>query len=146
MPHLTLPIGAGGPILELFIGVSSPRADALKAAGQRVPPQVKVRALLDTGASCTGIDSAVLAALGVVSTGTTPLHTPSTTSGTPHVANQYDVSITLVHPLITRTFRAMPVIESHLAHQGIQALIGRDVLSLCLLTYDGVGQTFSLCF
>jgi|SRR5882724_3465802 len=144
MPHLTLQISAGGPVLELYVGVSNPRSDALKAAGQPVPPPVMVRGLLDTGASCTGVDPAVLTGLGIASTGTTPLHTPSTTLSTPHIARQFDVSIILVHPLINRTFMAIPVIESQLAHQGIQMLIGRDILNQCLFTYDGTAQSFCL--
>jgi hypothetical protein len=88
----------------------------------------------------------VLKTLGVVSTGTIPLHTPSTKPECPHVANQFDVSLLLVHPKGTRTWLALPVIESELAHQGIRALVGRDILKFCLMTYDGQAGTFALGF
>ena len=146
MPHLSLPISPGGPILDCFIGVSNARAEALRRANQAVPVPIQVRALVDTGASCTGIDPSILSTLGIVSTGTTQVHTPSTTSGQPHVANQFDVSLILNHPMISRTFMAVPVIESALLHQGIQALISRDILAFCLLTYDGQAGIFCLGF
>lgn len=146
MPHLTLPITPLGPLLDFICAVSKPRADALIKAGLPVPQAVTVKGLVDTGASITGLDPAILKALGVVSTGTIPVHTPSTKLGVPHVANQFDVSSILVHPMVTRTWMALPVIESELAHQGIQALIGRDILSFCLMTYDGQAASFSLGF
>ena len=146
MPHLTLQISANGPIVELFVGVSAPRAEALKKANRPVPSPIMIRGLIDTGASCTSLDPSVLSALGIVSTGTTPIHTPSTKLGVPHVAKQYDISVVLPHPMINRTFSAIPVIESELAQLGIHALIGRDILAVCLLTYDGTAQTFTLGF
>jgi hypothetical protein len=146
MPHLSLAFSAGAPVVDLLVGVSHPRAGALKQAGQPVPDAVRVRALVDTGASCTNIDPTVLKALGVPSTGTVPCHTPSTKSGQPHIANQFDVSLVLIHPLVTRTFFAVAVVESELCHQGYQALLGRDILSACLLTYDGQSQSFCLGF
>lgn len=146
MPHLSLPFSGGAPVIDLRVGVSHPRADALRRAGLPVPPQIQVRALVDTGASCTSLDTAILNTLGVPTTGTVACHTPSTTSTQPHTANQYDVSLVLVHPLVIRTWHAIAVTESQLAHQGIQALIGRDVLSACLLTYDGQQQSFCLGF
>jgi hypothetical protein len=129
-----------------MIGVSTPRSQALSAAGQPVPAPIVVTGLIDTGASCTSIDASILKNLAIPSTGTTPVHTPSTSATAPHVANLFDISLLLVHPLIRRSFNAMPVTESQLIHQGIQALIGRDVLSYCLFTYDGAGQNFCLGF
>jgi|SRR6185369_1467915 hypothetical protein len=146
MPHLTVPFSNGSPIIDLIIGVSAPRADALKKAGQPIPAVIPVRALIDTGASCTNVDPTILTALAVPSSGTVPCHTPSTKSGKPHIANQFDVSLRLIHPLLTRTFFAIPVIESELCHQGIHAILGRDILSFCLLTYDGQAQSFCLGF
>lgn len=146
MPHLSLPIGAGGPVLEFFVGVSQPRADALKRGGQPVPAPILVRGLIDTGASITSVDPSILRALGIVSTGTASVHTPSTKCGQPHTANLFDISLVLQHPMVNRTWFGVPVIEAELIHQGIHALIGRDILSFCLLTYDGQTQTFCLGF
>jgi hypothetical protein len=146
MPHLSLPFSAGAPIVDLLIGVSKPRADALKLAGHPIPPQIPIRALIDTGASCTGIDLTILKTLGVPSTGTIPCHTPSTKRDKPHDANQYDIGLVLVHTLLMRSFHALPVIDAKLNHQGIKAIVGRDILSHCLFTYDGQTQNFCLAF
>jgi predicted aspartyl protease len=146
MPHLTQQIGPGGPILDLFVGVSFPRSEALRKAGRSVPNSVRIKGLIDTGASCTCIDPTILSGLGLVPTGTTQVHTPSTSGAVPHIAKQFDVSLVLPHSVANRTFIAVPVIESQLLHQGIHALIGRDILSFCLMTYDGQAQTFCLGF
>ncbi len=146
MPHVSLRIGPGGPVLQILIGVSAPRLRALSVAGQAAPTSIPITGLIDTGASCTCIDSSILTQLAIPSTGITPVHTPSTQATTPHMANLFDISLALVHPRMTRNFAAIPVIESPLVHQGIQALIGRDVLAHCIFTYDGTGENFCLGF
>lgn len=136
----------GGPLLQFGVSVNKPRAEALRAASQPVPSPILITGLIDTGASCTCIDSSILRQLAIPVSGTTPVHTPSTKASAPHIANQYDISLILAHPLMTRTFHAIPVTEAQLVHQGIQALIGRDILSFCLFTYDGAAQSFCLAF
>lgn len=145
MPHLTLPVSSDGPMVELYVGVSRPRREALEDAKQQVPQPIKIRGLVDTGASGTCVDSQALSSLGLSPTGQVPIHTPST-GGTPTLRPQYDVSITLSHPDISMTMGEMPVIESQLSMQGIQALIGRDVLRQCLFVYNGEEDQFMLAF
>ena len=145
MPHVTAHIAAGGPVVELRVGVSLSRANALRQAGLDVPQQMAIRGLIDTGASCTCIDPGCLSFLGLQPTGQTVVHTP-TTGGTPHPCNQYDVSIMLLHPGLTLTFGVVPVIASDLSLQGIDALVGRDILVRCLFVYDGPANMFSLAF
>lgn len=77
-----------------------------------------------------------------------PMHTPST-GATAHVALQYDISLSVPpanpsHPALY--FAALPVICSELAVQGIQALIGRDILRNCVLVYNGASGFFTLAF
>lgn len=146
MPHFTLQFDSSGPIINAIIGVSGPRVNALRQAGQPVPDTQVVRALIDTGASGTCIDPRVLQSLGVVSTGSQPVHTPSTTSGNPYQAAQFDVSIIIPSQNLNKIFHVVPVIEANLDHQGIQALIGRDILSQCLLVYDGQSGLFTLAY
>lgn len=87
----------------------------------------------------------MLKALSLRPTGIVPIHTPST-SGTPHQAYQYDVSLVLLNPKLNLTFGAVPVTEASLKVQGIDALVGRDILSDCLLVYDGQTGIFALAF
>lgn len=150
MSHFTLQIDAqGGPILNVALAVSEARSAALVAAGQPVPAIVPMRALLDTGASSTCIDPSVLTgALGLTPTGQTDCFTPSTGT-TPAKKNLYDVSLRILSTLTDPSlyFPTIAVMESDLfAAQGIHALIGRDVLSRCLLTYNGVTNLFTLAF
>lgn len=146
MPHVTAQITAGGPILDFAIGVSGPRAEALQKSNEVVPPSMKIRGLIDTGASSTCVDPTCLDALGLSPTGQVPIHTPSTEAGTPKIHRQFDISLTLMHPGISYTFKTLAVVESHLVHQGYHALIGRDVLKNCLFVYNGDEETFSLAF
>jgi hypothetical protein len=139
---------ANGPVLTVMLGVSLPRADALATAGQPLPNSVPVRALVDTGASCTCVDPGVLDRLALTPTGSTTIHTPST-GAAPHVADQYDVSLIVPGagshhaPLVVP---ALPVAAADFAAQGIDALIGRDVLRDCILIYNGSVGSFTLAF
>ena len=149
MPHFTLNLGQLGPLLTCLIGVSKERFDALRTAGQTPPPTVTVQGLVDTGASCTCVDPSVLTQLGIPPTGRVQVYTPSTRETTPHETNQYDVSIFIpgatpqARPFAVPT---LPAIESELQHQGYSVLIGRDILSSCLLVYEGQGGFFTLAF
>jgi hypothetical protein len=68
-------------------------------------------------------------------------------AGIRNQANTYDVSIVIpcgnMIPLVAGN---LAVTESELAVQGIQALIGRDVLSRCLLVYNGLSGILSLAY
>ena len=143
MPVLTLPLGHEGGAVDLLIGVSYPRADALRAANLPIPPPVPIRAIIDPGASATCVEAGALQSLGLVSTGTISMTTPST-GNVPVVCNQYDVSLTVVHPNVQMTLPALAIVECQPLGGTIQALIGRDFLSVCLFVYDGVAQRFSL--
>lgn len=145
MPHLTVPFTGNGPLIDLSVGVSAQRRKALERAGMTVPSFQKARALIDTGASATCIDPAVLKPLGLTPTGTIHIHTPST-SGKPYVCEQFDVALGIDHPKHPMVLLTVPVIATELASQGISALIGRDVLASCLLIYDGTAGSFTLAF
>lgn len=131
--------------MDLAIGVSNPRAEALKKLSLPVPQLIVVRALVDTGASCTCVDPAILKQLNLTPTGSVPVHSP-TTGQNPVAQDQYDVSLTLMHAKLSLTIPSLPVIQSELAIQGIHALIGRDILKDCLLVYDGQLGVFTLAF
>lgn len=124
------------------------RQDALKGLGTSIPSPIPIRALVDTGASCTCVDPTILAQLGLTPTGSLPMMTPST--GTqPHMADQYDIG--LIIPGATQgdppyIIETLPVVCSVLAVQGIHALIGRDILAGCFMAYNGTAGFFTLAF
>ncbi len=147
MPHITVQIDAlGGPIVDAYVGVSRPRAEALKAAGRPVPQAVSGRALIDTGASSCCIDQSIVQSLSLVPSGQIPVHTPST-DGVAKICDQFDVSILLVHDAKQYSLvHTAAVIASTLKDQGIDLLIGRDLLAKCLCVYDGEAGIVALAF
>lgn len=150
MPHFTLQISPNGAILQALVAVSEPRRAALAEASQPVPKAVLIRALVDTGASCTCVDPSVLRdGLHLTPTGSVPVNTPST-GMTPHEAEQYDIAL-LIPPAVAGqsllTFETIPVVCSALLEaQGFHALIGRDILGRCILIYNGTMGSFSLAY
>ena len=92
MPTLILPITNDGSIVEALVGPSHQRTMALLALKQPVPPPVRVRLLIDTGATSTSISQGLLISLKLVTTGTVQLHTASS-AGIPVDCEQYDVSL-----------------------------------------------------
>jgi hypothetical protein len=145
MPHLTFQIGPTGPLLDVIVTVSKPRADALTKAGQPTPAPVQARLLIDTGASGTAIDPSILTKLGLSPTGIMTIHTPST-GPQGHQVNQYDVGLAIQYQGLARQFLALPVGECSLNAQGIDGLLGRDVLAHCLFIYTGPDNAFILSF
>lgn len=148
MPHFTLAIDAGGPIVNAVVQVSEGRRAALNSAGQTEPPMQAIRALIDTGASFTSIEPKVLQDLSLTPTGTIDFVTPSTGQNVA-TADTYDVDLS-----IYRTQNDPPLLMANLRvaacelflKQGIHALIGRDVLSRCIFVYNGDLGHFSLAF
>ena len=97
MPYLTQPFGLAGALIDLTVGPSLHRQHALRKVGQPVPAAVRVRGLIDTGASLTAIDPTVLQALNLTPTGAVGVLTP-TTGVTPH----HSISLTFKSSFSTR--------------------------------------------
>lgn len=68
MPSFELPLVRSGqePIIPVCIHVSAARFDALGKAKLKIPPPFIGQALIDTGASCTVIDHAIVDRKSVV--------------------------------------------------------------------------------
>ena len=158
MSYITLQIGADGAIFDAYLGVSRARQDALKAASQPVPNTIKVRALLDTGASCTCVHPSFPAALGLTPSGNAELYTVST-GDDPEEFDEYDVSLLVINPTATvapviHAFHAMPLYFSTIKMVGTKALeklgcdvlVGRDILESCMFVYDGKNSTLLLAY
>jgi predicted aspartyl protease len=149
LPHFTLNIDVGGPVVNANVYVSEGRRLALEAQNIDIPASRVIRALVDTGASFTSIEPAVLNALNLTPTGTIELVTPSTGQGT-HTADTYDVDFVIAGasqqdpPLQLANLR-VAACELYL-RQGIHALIGRDILERCILVYNGTTNEFTLAF
>jgi hypothetical protein len=131
-----------------MVAVSEGRRSALAAANEPIPVHQVIRALVDTGASHTSIEPAVLAKLGLTPTGKIEIVTPSTGTGT-HTADTYDIDFSmygaLTEPPLLLTNLRVSTAELY-SRQGIHALIGRDILSKCVLHYNGTLNQFTLAF
>jgi predicted aspartyl protease len=108
---------------------------------------IVVQALIDTGAQSTMIATSIVGQLALTSTGTIEIATPSTALA-PHITNQYDVLLAIFMDKreVHVASLTMPVIEAPLINLPFQALIGRDVLSRGILTYDGQSSQMTLAF
>jgi hypothetical protein len=120
----------------------------LKKAGLPIPQPINGTFLIDTGASGTCVDPALIQPLNIPPSGSVQVQTPST-EGTPHQCDQYDVMLFI--PGATQNaqgylIEAVPILETHLASQGIDGLLGRDVLDTCTLIYNGTANGFTLCY
>lgn len=148
MPSIDLPIGPSGPLVQVHVGASVPHMKALNKIGKPSPAMVAGSFLIDTGASHTVMDPGLIAPLGLTPTGSTPIHTPSTGAGS-LTCDEYDV---LLHIPAAGPFgfghiiEAMPVIIADLRSQGIDGLIGRDVLAKCILIMNGPAGRATLAF
>jgi hypothetical protein len=77
--------------------------------------------------------------LGLAPTDAPTVHTPSTDAAAPLLCNQYDVSLILPPNQGPLLLKALPIPEGAFRHQGIDGLLGRDVLSVCTLFYNAPG-------
>ena len=126
-----------GAIIEVQVEPVLAAQEVMQADGDEII-SVPVRALIDTGASGTLIQTSAIRRLGLEQIGTVLLTTPSTTK--PLVRYQYRVRIVLSKTMAFET----NVIEGALVGQDIECLIGRDILHEVVFTYDGPNSRFSI--
>lgn len=128
-----------GPVLQVSLTVAESVAKALAQQGQPLPPPRTGWALIDTGASVTCIDDQAAQELGLPAIDVVPM---ASASHAQTQQNVYPVQITL--SAFGFALQAPRAIGAALAAQGILALIGRDVLQICTLFYNGPAGTISL--
>jgi hypothetical protein len=148
MPLLTGPLLSAGAVIDVLIGVSRPRRALLVKHQFPVPAPVHVRALIDTGASVSGFAPRVFTGLDLTPVGQIAILTPSTAPDAPHQSDLYDVSLSLVADGTPHSFPDSRVMAADCWHpdEGIEALIGRDILDRCFFQYMGPDRRFTLAF
>lgn len=146
MSLVTGQIESGGAIIDVLVDVGSQRRRLLKKNNIPIPPSVHVRALIDTGANVSGFAPRVFVALNIPPVGKMPVLTPSTSPNTPHICDVYDVSLSVVangRPVSFSDSRVVAA-DGWAPDEGIEALIGRDILNQCFFQYLGIERRFTL--
>jgi hypothetical protein len=126
-----------GPIIDLHVTPSRAALEAIKATDQKSPAPVSISALIDTGASVSALKTGVARDLGLHPVGVQYINTP-TSQNVPC----YTYFVRFVFGVLPLYFEGV-VIETPLAGQSIDCLIGRDILAAGLLVYNGVDNSFS---
>lgn len=146
MPSIIAPLTHDGAIVEVLVGVSHPRAMMLQARQQIVPEPLRLRLLIDTGASNTTLTKGRMAALSLPPTGTTHIHTASS-GDTPVECDEYDVSLVFPDAFPSAWgIATMAIIESAPLDGPIDGLLGRDVLNRAILTYNPFANIVTISF
>jgi hypothetical protein len=131
------------PSFDIEIPVPSALQEILTQNRQIVPPPARGRALIDTGATLSAVDEAVMIGLGVPVVG----QIRSGTVGGQHTMNQYPARFTFNNiGGISLSFESTRATGVRLAGQGFVALVGRDVLANMVLIYNGPMGTVTLTF
>lgn len=125
-----------GPVVQVTVTIEQNAGKALLSQGKTVPTKTGW-ALIDTGASNTCIDDKVAKELGlpVIDVGNM-----QSASHEKHQCNVYPVQI--ITPVVT--LNSPRTMGASLESQGLLVLIGRDVLQVCNLFYNGVAGQFTL--
>ncbi len=124
--------------MQVSVGLEQGMAKALTQQGKPVPELRSGFALIDTGASVSCIDEQVAKEmrLPVVDVGKM-----TSASHDAHPCNIYPIQIALPAGIAFGAPRAM---GANLAPQGLLAIIGRDILQVCTLFYNGSAGQITL--
>jgi hypothetical protein len=137
---------SGRPVVELYASVSRPMATAMESAGEMPPRPVVIRALVDTGASRSLVQSSIPRSLELDPVGIDYLNTAST-GGTPIACPVYSINLFFAGVPNGTLDSDLRVVEiEDLSGLGVDMLLGRDVLDRCLLVYTGPESRFTLVF
>jgi len=132
-PNLQL----AGPIIQVIVIPPKPVIDALNAKGMEAPSQRAI-GLIDTGASCTCIDSTIAQSLNLIPRDTMKVQTAAGED----TQILYDAAIIL--PVLPGIAITVQVLEAKLEKQPYKVLVGRDVLKNCTLVYNGWENSYDL--
>jgi predicted aspartyl protease len=135
VPSITGAVLRNGILIECSVGVSFPHEQALNRAGQPLPVKQPATFLVDTGADRTTVDERLMRALSLLPmTQTRVVTLKSGPNG--HLVDTYAASLEIKNPgdapWMSRTMRVLGD-----SFQGIDGIIGRDVLEHVHLEYNG---------
>jgi hypothetical protein len=137
-----------GAVVRIEVGLTKADRNRRRRVRQAIPQPVELMALLDTGAQTTCINPATAVRLVLPLKNARLTNAPGL-SGLRTTLTR-EVSLTILHPsgdpLLHLVIPVIEVTELDLGSLGYDALIGRDVLAKCVLTYDGPANSFTLSY
>jgi hypothetical protein len=136
MPHYTVVIGSDGPVIDLAVAPGLSWHRRLASQGVVAPLPMTVRALIDTGSDISAVHPHVLQQFGVDETDSTRVRRPGVEGGF-RVASLFDVRLSIGGLRLGALWVSTQVIGVEPSTPAVLALIGRDVLELCTLFYNG---------
>lgn len=136
-----------GPFLPVQIEVPLALAAQLQQAGQAPPPPASGFALLDTGASVSAVDAAIMQQLNVQPVGVVTVGT----AGGPQQQALFPARFTFPGSNIpginfNRLLGSNLQNQQIPGHGPIVALLGRDLMTRFIVIYNGPGGCFSIAF
>lgn len=142
MPSITGSVLTNGILIECAVGVSFPFEEALRKARQPIPVKQPATFIVDTGADRTTVDERLMRSLCIPPmTQTRVVTLKSGPAG--HLVDTYAASLEVTNqsdaPWLNRTMRVLGD-----SFQGIDGIIGRDVLEHMHLEYNGPIKRFYL--
>jgi hypothetical protein len=145
MPVLTLDFDAlsGRPLLEVYVSLTRSEQEAVRGTDRPVPPALRLLALLDTGAGRSTLSTEIARELGLIPFSECDFYTAST-GDAPLRTTEYVVDLSSAGNPPFEFARDLLVMSSDLSGIRVGLLLGRDVLSRCLLVYDGSRGRFTL--
>ena len=132
-------LAQNGIIVNVAIGVDVHTAEYFRMRDEPLPEQISCQALVDTGASSLFIDRSIAEKLRLARRGIT---TALTAAG-PRPCNVYAVSLSFPGSTL-RNYGLIKAADCDLSHQEYKCLIGRDVMSLWHIHYNGQTGTISI--
>jgi gag-polyprotein putative aspartyl protease len=144
---LTVPILTSGALIEVHLGLSDARRRVMQRQSRAVPPPTKATLLIDTGASMSLVDEALMRTLQITPTSVTSYHS-SSTSGIAQQCSVYDVSLVLggVATVNSLCIDPLPVMATAFINHPFEGLLGRDVLSRLQMAWSGRTQSLTLSY
>jgi hypothetical protein len=132
-------------VIHLVVAVPKDQADSLRAKGRPVPLPIILPALLDIGAQISlvsndiadQLDLEVLGGMDIFGVGGTV-----SVSGNVRIARILFPGI----PSVLLAHSAPIVAVPNLDHRGARMIVGRDLLSRCVLIYNGLHSTCTFAF
>ena len=144
-----LSVSSDGPLVPIEITLPLVNLQTLRAASAPLPAPIALQALVDIGADVSVFDPTVLAPLVALGLQPVKMHFVNAPAlGGISTLVEYTIGLGVApianQPRSGLHLRSHPVVERPLGALGYQALLGRDVLDLCVLMYDGPGRRFTL--